>query len=138
MKKILGFLLLIGVIVLIILMFFFKGFGGIGKNSGKGKSNDRSIPLVSEKEEETTAEKTEPTTVLDRRPECAEITVSGHDYLFNNEKVSLDDLMEEIIKLDKDALITIFSDDTAAKNTVDELTDRLDELGYDNYNKFIS
>ena len=64
-----------------------------------------------------------------------EITVSGHDYLFNNEKLTLDALAVEIGKLDKETEITITSDDTAAKNTVDELTDKLDELGYKNYKK---
>lgn len=138
MKKVLGFLLLLVIIALIIFLFIFKGFGGFGKDSGKGKGEDKSIPVTSEEVEKTTAEKAESTIVRDRRPEGAEITVSGHDYLFNNEKVSLDELVDEISKLDKDALITISSDDTAAKNTVDELTDKLDELGYKNYNKFIS
>ena len=135
MKKILGLLLLIGIIALILFLCNFKGFGGLGKDSGKGKGEDRSIPVTSEEDEKNTVEKAEATIVRDRRPEGAEITVSGHDYLFKNEKISLDDLADEISKLDKEAMITIFSDDTAAKNTVDELTDKLDELGYKNYNK---
>jgi hypothetical protein len=132
MKKILAILILLIIVALVIFLLFFKGFGGFGKDSGEGKSSDRSIT------ETTEAEEIETTTVLDRRPEGAEITVSGHDYIFNNEKISLDDLAAEISKLDKESLITINADDTAAKNTVDDLTDKLDELGYKNYNKFIS
>jgi len=134
MKKILGILFVIIIVAIILFLYFFKGFGGFGKDSGKGKGSDRSVAVTTE-ENTTAAEKTEATTVLDRSPVGAEITVSGHDYLLNNEKVSLDDIAAEISKLDKEALITITSDDTAAKNTVDELTDKLDELGYKNYNK---
>jgi hypothetical protein len=135
MKKILAILILLIIVALVIFLLFFKGFGGFGKDSGEGKSSDRSI---TETIETTEADEIETTTVLDRRPEGAEITVSGHDYIFNNEKISLDDLAAEISKLDKESLITINADDTAAKNTVDDLTDKLDELGYKNYNKFIS
>ena len=127
MKKFLFALLLLLIIAAIIFAFLhFKGFSGFGKNSGEGK-NDTSVS-------ETTEIK-EPTTVEDRKPEGAEITVSGHDYLFNNEKITLEALAAEIGKLDKEAEIIITSDDTAAKNTVDELTDKLDELGYKNYKK---
>ena len=52
-----------------------------------------------------------------------------------DEKLSLEKLVAEISKLDKSAEITITSDDTAAKNTVDELTDKLEELGYNNFKK---
>ena len=138
MKKIFAILILLIIVALVIFLLFFKGFGGFGKDTGEGKSNDRSITKTIEETEKNSEEETEATTVLDRRPEGAEITVSGHDYIFNNEKISLDDLAAEISKLDKEALITITADDTAAKNTVDDLTDKLDELGYKNYNKFIS
>ena len=82
-----------------------------------------------------TVDKAEPTTEAGKDEAAAEITVSGHDYLFNNEKLTLDALAVEIGKLDKETEIIITSDDTAAKNTVDELTDKLDELGYKNYKK---
>ena len=127
MKKILGILLVLIIAALIIALLYFKGIGGFGKNSGDGKKNDTSSS--------ETIEKAEPTTEAGQDNKTAEITVSGHDYLYNNEKISLDSLVAEIGKLDKDTEITITSDDTAAKNTVDELTDKLDELGYKNYKK---
>ena len=46
-----------------------------------------------------------------------------------------DDLIKLISEKDKNIGIEITIDDTAAKNTVDELTDKLDELGYKNYKK---
>ena len=48
---------------------------------------------------------------------------------------SLEDLVKIISEKDKDTQIEITIDDTAAKNTVDELTDKLDEIGYENYKK---
>ena len=127
MKKFLAFLILVAIIALAIWAFLhFKGFGGFGKDSEKGKKNDTSVS-------ETT--KPEVTTVEDKQLESAEITVSGNDYLYNNEKLSLEKLVAEIGKLDKNTEITINTDDTAAKNTVDELTDKLEELGYNNLKK---
>ncbi|MDD7516625.1 hypothetical protein [Ruminococcus flavefaciens] len=123
MKKILGILLVLIIAAAILFFLYFKGYIGFGKGKGDEKKSDTS---VSENVETTTDNKD--VTV-------AEITVSGNDYLYNNEKTSLEALAAEIAKLDKDAEITITSDDTAAKNTVDELTDKLDELGYKNYKK---
>ncbi len=124
MKKILGILLVLIIAAAILFFLYFKGDIGFGKGKGDGKKNGTS---VSENVETTTEENKDVT--------VAEITVSGNDYLYNNEKTSLEALAAEIAKLDKDAEITITSDDTAAKNTVDELTDKLDELGYKNYKK---
>ena len=123
MKKILGILLVLIIAAAILFFLYFKGYIGFGKGKGDEKKSDTS---VSENVETTTDNKD--VTV-------AEITVSGNDYLYNNEKTSLEALAAEIAKRDKDAEITITSDDTAAKNTVDELTDKLDELGYKNYKK---
>lgn len=131
MKKFLGILLVLIIAAMIAALIYFKGFGGFGKDSGEGKKDDVSVSQNTE----STEASTEATTADEEKTETAEITVSGHDYLFNNEKMTLEALTAEIAKLDKEAQITITSDDTAAKNTVDELTDKLDELGYKNYKK---
>lgn len=123
MKKILGILLVLIIAAAILFFLYFKGYIGFGKGKGDEKKSDTSVS----ENVETTADNKDVT--------VAEITVSGNDYLYNNEKTSLEALAAEIAKLDKDAEITITSDDTAAKNTVDELTDKLDELGYKNYKK---
>ena len=127
MGKIIGALLFLAIIAVLVWFFFFRGGGhGFNLNKGKGKGNDTSIS-------ETT--KPEVTTAEDKQLETAEITVSGNDYLYNNEKLTLDKVVAEISKLDKNIEITINSDDTAAKNTVDDLTDKLEELGYNNFKK---
>lgn len=114
MKKFLGILLLVGIVYALL---HFKGCSGLGK----GKGDDGVSSAV---------KATQSYTEADTVNVSAEITVSGSDYIFNNKKISLNDLIKEISSLDKEAVITISSDDTAAKNTVDELTDKLEELGY--------
>ena len=126
MGKVIGALIFIALVALAVWFFFFRGGDGFSFNSKKKNNNNTTVSDTAKPE--TTTEENKDVTV-------AEITVSGNDYLYNNEKTSLEALAAEIAKLDKDAEITITSDDTAAKNTVDELTDKLDELGYKNYKK---
>ena len=132
MKKVFGILIILIIAALIFALLYFKGFGGFGKDSGENKKDDTSVSETAEKKTEAT---TEPNTEEKSDEKTASITVSGRDYLFDNEKVSLEKLAEEIAKLDKETRISITYDDTAAKNTMDDLTDKLDELGYKNYEK---
>ena len=132
MKKILGILLILIIAALIIFLLYFKGFGGFGKDSGDNKKGETSVSQTTEKNTEAS---TEPTTEKKTESETVDITVSGHDYILNNEKVSLEALAAELTKLGKETQINISFDDTAAKNTMDDLTDKLDELGYKNYKK---
>jgi hypothetical protein len=133
MKKVFGILLILIIAALIFALIYFKGFGGFGKDSGENKKKDDTS--VSETTEKKTEATTEPTTEEKTEEKTASVTVSGRDYLFGNEKVSLEKLAAEIAKLDKETKISITYDDTAAKNTMDDLTDKLDELGYKNYEK---
>lgn len=126
MGKVIGALLFVALVAVLIWFFFFKGGDGFSFNKKKNSDNNTTVSDTA---------KSETTTAEDKKQESAEITVSGNDYLYNNEKLTLDKLAAEISKLDKDAEITITSDDTAAKNTVDELTDKLEELGYNNFKK---
>ena len=122
MKKVLGIILLLAVVALVLVIIFFRGDIGFGWINGDGKKNDTSVSQTVDKKGTTTLE--------EKDIHTAEIMVSGHDYLFNNEKITLDSLVEKIGKLEKDVEIAITYDDTAAKNTMDDLTDKLDELGY--------
>ena len=122
MKKFLGIVLVLIIVALVLAIIFLRGGIGFSFKSGDGEKEGSSVSQTVEKNETTTAEAMDVQT--------AEIMVSGHDYLFNNEKLSLESLISEIGKLDKNAEIKITYDDTAAKNTMDDLTDKLDELGY--------
>lgn len=94
MKNILSIIISILVIAgVIYLLIHFNIFGKLGL-SEKNKSKDTTASV-------TTENNTEVTTESKTEENIAEITVSGHDYIFNNEKISLDTLAEEIGKLDK-------------------------------------
>ena len=95
------------------------GGGGSGGGEGDGEGSSSGNADASSKPEKIKAE----------------ITVSGRDYLYKNNKITLDELSVELKKLGTDTEITIIADDTAAKNTVDDLTDRLDADGFANYTK---
>lgn len=133
MKKLLAFILLAAVIAALIWAFLhFKGFGLLGEKSedGKGK-NDTSVSEVVKKTEPVTTEKA----TEENKDEKLAISISKNEYVIDNKMTGLDDLIKLISEKDKNIGIEITIDDTAAKNTVDELTDKLDELGYKNYKK---
>ncbi len=132
MKKLFGILLILVIAALIFALIYFKGFGGFGKDSGESRKDDISVSQTTESKTEAP---TEAVTEEKTEEKSVDITVSGRDYLFNNEKITLEELAAEVGKLDKEAKIVISYDDTAAKNTMDDLTDKLDALGYKNYEK---
>ena len=148
MKKIIGVIVVIFTVVVagFFLLGGCEGFGlGGGKGDGDG-NNKTETPsqTVSSKLEENSDVSTEVSSkesVVSEEeseqsePKKVEITVSGRDYLYQNNKISLDDFMKELEKYEKDTEIVITSDNTAAKNTMDDLTDKLDSAGYKNYHK---
>ena len=132
MKKVVVLVLFAAIIALAIwLLLQLKGFGGLGKKTDEGEGkNDTSVSEVVEQKETTTAEE-----ATEEKSEVINISVSKNEYVYDNNVTSLEDLVKIISEKDKDTQIEITIDDTAAKNTVDELTDKLDELGYKNYKK---
>jgi flagellar basal body-associated protein FliL len=132
MKKVVVLVLFAAIIALAIwLLLQLKGFGGLGKKSDEGEGqNDTSVSEVVEQKETTTAEE-----ATEEKSEVISISISKNEYVYDNNMVSFDELIKNISEKDKDTQIEITIDDTAAKNTVDELTDKLDELGYKNYKK---
>lgn len=138
MKRFLAIVLVVALIAAaILLLLHFKGFGGFGKKSEKGEGkNDTSVSEVADKTEPITSEKvTEKETEGKTNAEVISISISKNEYVYNNSMLSFDELIKEISSKEKDVQIEVTIDDTAAKNTVDKLTDRLDELGYKNYKK---
>lgn len=132
MKKVVVLVLFAAIIALAIwLLLQLKGFGGLGKKTDEGEGkNDTSVSEVVEQKETTTAEE-----ATEEKSEVINISVSKNEYVYDNNVISLEDLVKIISEKDKDTQIEITIDDTAAKNTVDVLTDKLDELGYKNYKK---
>ena len=120
-----------GVLVLLAAgLFKFQPFGlpfgfdppGSGNDSSVSEDSGSEKPAVTEapKEEETTSEPTSPS---------ADITVSGKEYLYQNRKISLEELIEEMKKLGENAEIRIFTEEDYTANAMDSLTKALDEAG---------
>ncbi len=107
-----------------------NGGSGSGEGSGGGTTSSASAEGSADVQKESSVEESEQSKIQE-----IEITVSGRDYLYQNNKIDLEDLMKELVKLGKDTQINIKADDTAAINTIDDLTDRLDEEGFKNYTK---
>ncbi len=96
------------------------GWGfGLGTGDGDGKSDNTAVTEEADKQEVTEAE-TENIITID-------ITISGRDYLYQNSKISLEDLLTELNKYEKNAKICIKCDETATKNAVDDLTSALND-----------
>ena len=142
MKKIVAILAFL--LVAIISVFLLLGGcdklgwgGGSGEGEGSGSGSPVSSSASGTDEGSGKKESSAVVSSASSAPEKkkVEITVSGRDYIYNNNKITLDDLSAELKKLGTDTEITIITDDTAAKNTVDDLTDRLDADGFANYTK---
>ena len=144
MKKIVG---IISALVIILVAAFCllggcDGFGkgdGNGSGEGSGENSVTSTEEVSQTEQaqsslnESSAESVESTESSEGMK--VEITVSGRDYIYQNNKVTLDELIEGLRQLGGDIEILITSDETATKNTMDDLTERLDSEGFTKYFK---
>lgn len=148
MKKIVGIISAL-VIILVAAFCLLGGCDGFGKGNGDGEgsgqgSGENSLNSVSTVEnskqqsaqnssDESSTESLTSTESI--AAVTVEVTVSGRDYIYLNNKVSLDELVAEFKKLGDDIEIRITSDETATKNTMDDLTDRLDSEGFKKYFK---
>ena len=131
-KRVAPFLGLPVIVALILLLLHFKGFGIPGLNDKDGKEkNDTSISEKVDKNEPT--ESGEDT--KDNNEEALKISVQKNEIIIDNSIIEVNDIEKAVSGKDNSIQIIIEIDDTAAKNTVDELTDKLDELGYKNYKK---
>lgn len=120
--------LTLGMLAVVALLFFlgYEG-GGVGGGSGSGIIQDS--PSVQQQQQIAQPPPTEaPRAVLD-------VTVSGSDYLFKNQRLDLSSLVSQLTEYGKDADIRISSDETATINAMNSLTDALAANGFTNYSK---
>ena len=131
MGKVIG---IIVVIIVIILLFNFFG-GGLGGSNGTSHeisnvshytntSNTEIIqvtPVAEENHREEQSDETdEPLRVI------VEISVVENTYIYNNERITLDDFMAHLAGIEKDLTVEI-KNDNAAKRAYDNLIKRLKE-----------
>lgn len=96
---VIGIALALAVIVILIYAFGGKGFGG-GMGDGEG-SFVQADASISEPETQTA--------------EYMEITVSGNDYIFQNKKMTADELSAELDSLDEKMTVKITDDGASIK-----------------------
>ena len=130
-------ILVIAALVLIIGVLVYLGLHGFGFGKGKGEgSGQESSSLVrSESSEETTAAETTTaettTTTTTTTPETKElqyvdVTVSGNDYLYQNQKLTLEELMQNLQSL-TEAMPVKLTDANASLDAYENLTKALSE-----------
>lgn len=118
--------ILILAIVAIGVIFLIKGFGGFGFGGGKGDgegSGNVSESISESIEESETQTETEPTT---EEMLYLDITISENDYIYQNQKLSLDEILTELEKINDIPPIKI-TDDNASQKAYSKLTTALDE-----------
>lgn len=104
--------IILAVIAVVGLLIWGLGFGGFGLGGGKGDGEgDGNIESVeSEQPDETTV-----TTPVIEELEYIEITVSGNEYLYQNSKYTLDDLIKELTSQDLAAPVKITDENSSIK-----------------------
>ena len=132
--SVLGVIIVVAVIAVVAAIILF-GFGGLGFGGGKGDGEgdgDSTVAEVSQDEPEETAvtEETEETTEeavpVIETVEYINITVSENEYLYQNNKYSLEELIIELDSL-PDGIPVKLTDDNASLNAYRQLTEALDE-----------
>ena len=93
-------ILLVAVIAVAVVFFAFKGFGfGGGNGDGAGPDvadNSNAVSVVEELE-------------------YINVTVSGNEYIYDNKKVTLDELIDSIKSLDKNLPVKIADEGSSLK-----------------------
>lgn len=93
-------ILLVAVVVAAVVFFAFKGFG-FGGGNGDGAGSD-------------VADNSDAVSVVEEL-EYINVTVSGNEYIYDNKKVTLDELIDSIKSLDKNLPVKIADEGSSLK-----------------------
>lgn len=132
-----GIIVIAVLVILLIGYFLFGRGGGTGNGNGDGKGEgNTSVENPKEKEEnpknDTLKKKNDERKNADDyysdefKGAIEEITVSESDYYYKNERISLDDFISALYKIDGELVVEI-TDDNASLNAYDSLVKRLKE-----------
>lgn len=122
MKKVAITLLIVIIIVVAILFLLFK-FGSLGSNGGGlGNQKDNAIQVMAQQTTDEHSLNSQQDT-----KQVISITVYENTYLYNNNSLSLEELMDEILKLDKNEITIKVEDDDASLNAYQNLKNELDK-----------
>ena len=121
MKKFLGILVLIVLIVIII--FWLRSCSGFGLDDGNGDNGSARTEDVTDSpkpEDDTPPPEVEKEIVI-------KVSVVESEYFYDNERVDLDTLVEKSQEFDEKPKVQII-DDNASRKAYKQLTERLKEL----------
>lgn len=130
MKKILAIIVVIVVIAVVAMLGIGLGFGkGSGNGSGDGKTNTPQESINTE-EHNTVEEQTEVAqddVENDSDDTIIKVSVVGNEYFYENERVSLDDFISKLEKLEGEVVVEV-KDDKASLRAYNNLIEKLEEL----------
>ena len=130
MKKILAIIVVIVVIAVVAMLGIGLGFGkGSGDGSGDGKTNT-SQEAINTEEHNTVEEQTEveqDDVENDSEDTIIKVSVVGNEYFYENERVSLDDFISKLEKLEGEVVVEV-KDDKASLRAYNNLIEKLEEL----------
>ncbi len=115
MKKLIIFLLIVAVIGVIV---YFALNGGLGSGEGNGTKSDQ--------EEQTEETKSGQDKNANDGSNVLKISVSGNEYVYENERISLDDFMAEVTKAGETVSVEV-KNDNASLNAYNDLLNKLKE-----------
>lgn len=130
MKKILAIIVVIVVIAVVAMLGIGLGFGkGSGDGSGDGKTTT-SQEAINTEEHNTVEEQTEVAqddVENDNEDTIIKVSVVGNEYFYENERVSLDDFISKLEKLEGEVVVEV-KDDKASLRAYNNLIEKLEEL----------
>ena len=126
MKKILAIIVVIVVIAVVAMLGIGLGFGkGSGDGSGDGKTNT-SQEAINTEEHNTVEEQTEVEqdgVENDSEDTIIKVSVVGNEYFYENERVSLDDFISKLEKLEGEVVVEV-KDDKASLRAYNNLIEK--------------
>lgn len=133
MKKILTIIVVIIVIAVLLLLLG----AGLGFEKGNGKGDGKGDGGAKVENSQTKADNEENKTIdvddaSDKASEGKEISIAvkvsvvGNEYFYDNERLSLDELIAEIQKID-DSIVVEIKDDNASLKAYNAMIDALEE-----------
>ena len=139
MGKFLGVLAGIIVIALVFMLVLGScgaglGFGPGGNGDGTGSGEDTSNTIADNNNTEETKESTTEATEASHNDAndtlIIAVSVVESDYFYNNKKISLDDLIDELKSIEEDFIVEV-TDDNSALRAYNKLIDALAENNFD-------
>lgn len=129
-------IIILVLVIAIAVLFFITGGFGLGKGKGNG-NGDEAVPANAEisAEASETSVASEETTVETQETQYIEITVSGNEYIYQNSKHSLEELVDMVVSVgmndDGTAKFDVaLTNDNASLNAYNNLSAALKEKGF--------